>query len=215
MTRFLAHALLGAATLILAACGGDASAPAATGSDSQARFKAGQNYDLLASAIDAPANEVVEVFSYACPACAAIQPQVDEFKRERGDAVRLRYVPAEFQPAWAAFARAFHTAGAMGAQGRLHRAFFNAIYQRRLPVSTLEDLAGVAASAGVDSTRFIEVSRSPEVEAAMVAGREYVKQAQVDATPTFIVSGRYRVSTRQPTGATALEVVGWLLENQP
>ena len=214
MTRLLAHALFSAATLVLAGCGGDASAP--TGADdSNARFQAGQHYQRLDTPLEAAANEVVEVFSYACPACAAIQPQVDEFNRERGDTVRLRYVPAEFQPAWASFARAFHTASAMGAQGRLHRAFFNAIYQRRLPVNTLEDLAGVAASAGVDATRFIEVSRSPEVESALAAGRDYVKRVQVDATPTFIVSGRYRVSTRQPTGATALEVVGWLLDNQP
>lgn len=215
MIRFLAHTLLGAAALMLAGCGGDSSESGATGNDSQARFKVGQHYHRLASPVDAPANEVVEVFSYACGGCAVIQPLVDEFKREKGDAVRLRYVPAEFQPAWAAFARAFHTASAMGAQGRLHRAFFNAIHQRRLPISTLEDLAGVAASAGVDAASFIEASRSPEVEAAMAAGREYVKQTQVDSTPTFIVSGRYRVDTRQPTGATALEVVDWLLENQP
>lgn len=214
MPRFLAHALFAAAALVLAGCGSDASGPASSGS-SDARFKVGQNYHRLATPLEAPANEVVEVFSYACGGCAAIQPLVDEFKRERGDAVRLRYVPAEFQPAWAAFARAFHTASAMGAQGRLHRTFFNGIYQRRLPANSLEDLAAMAAGAGVDATRFIEVARSPEVEAAMVAGREYVKSVGVDSTPTFIVSGRYRVDTRQPTGATALEVVGWLLDNQP
>lgn len=203
--------------LPLAACGGgnDATSAAAPAGDGGALYREGTHYTRLATPLPASANEVVEVFSYACPACGQFQGEVDAWKRERGEAVHLRYVPAEFHPAWAPFAQAYYTFVELGALGRLHRATFDALYRQGRPLATLEDIAGVAETAGIPRERFLAVAQSPEVAAALAQAREYVQSAQIGSTPTLVVSGRYRVERAQPGNAKALEVADWLIEHQP
>ena len=115
--------ILLAAAGLLAACGGsqDPAAPAAAGNGT-APYREGVHWHRIATPVAAADNEVVEAFSYACPACAQFQPELDAWKRERGDAVSLRYVPVVFSPAWDPHARMYHAAQAMGALSRLHRA---------------------------------------------------------------------------------------------
>jgi thiol:disulfide interchange protein DsbA len=44
--------------------------------------------------------EVVEVFGYVCPACAAFNPLVEAWKAKLPADVRFSYVPAPFGPEW-------------------------------------------------------------------------------------------------------------------
>lgn len=207
--------LPGLAAALLAACGGSADAPAGAAADRTAIYQAGTHYHRLATPLEAPADEIVEVFNYACPACAQFQPEIDAFKRAKGDAVSIRYVPAEFHPTWAPFARAYHAFQELGAFGRLHRALFEALYVQGRPMQTIEDIADVAALAGIDRATFLEVAASPAVEAALERSRDYTRAVGVTSTPTLIVAGRYRVERAQPGSAKALEVADWLLQNTP
>lgn len=221
--------LLGVSLVVLAACGRNESGMADGGSDTAtqrsssdlaqagapAPYREGQHYERLETPIDAADHEVVEVFSYACPACAQFQPEVDTWKRERGDAVALRYVPAEFHPTWVPFARAYHTLQTMGALGRAHRVVFDALYRQGTRATTLPEIADIVASAGVDPERFLATAQSPEVDAAMQRSRDYVRTAKIGSTPTLIVAGRYRVVRQQPGDTSPLDVADWLLKNRP
>jgi thiol:disulfide interchange protein DsbA len=207
--------LPGLAAALLAACGGAADAPPDAAADGAATYREGTHYHRLATPIEAGASDVTEVFSYACPACAQFQPEIDAFKRDKCDAVSIRYVPAEFHPTWVPFARAFHTFQELGAFGRLHRALFEALYVQGRPLQTIEDIADVATLAGIDRATFLQVAVSPDVEAALQRSREFVRAAAVTSTPSLIVAGRYRVERAQPGSAKALEVADWLLENTP
>lgn len=200
---------------LLVACGGADRDAATDGSPGGARYQEGVHYERLARPLDAAANEVVEVFSYACPACGQLQPQVDAWKRDRGDDIVLRYVPAVFNASWEPFGRAFHAAQELGALSRVHRAIYAGMGQAGRPVNTLSDLADVVAGAGVDRQRFLDTAQSPAVDAALERSREYVQQAAIESTPTLIVSGRYRVGNVQPGGISPLTVVDWLIEHQP
>lgn len=213
--------LLCLTTLALAACGREppeaTTSVAATSEPVAANaltYREGQHYERLNTPVEAADNEVVEVFSYACPACAQFQPEIDTWRRERGNAVSFRYVPAEFHPSWVPFARAYHTAQAMGTLARLHRPIFDALYRQRRQAGTIEEIADIVAAAGVDRARFIEISQSPEVDAAMERSRQYVRAAQVGSTPTLVVAGRYRV-VRQQSGGSPLKIADWLLEHRP
>lgn len=201
---------------MLAACGGTQPDPGtpASGSTGVARYQDGVHYQRLAQTLEAEPNEVVEVFSYACPACVVFQPRVDAWKRERGDAVSLRYVPAIFHPTWEPFARAFHAAQELGALSRLHRAIYTAMTQSNRP-NDLFDLADVVAAAGTDRQRFLEIAQSPAVDAAIERSREYVRSAGVEGTPSLVVSGRYIVSFDPNSGISELTIVDWLIDNQP
>jgi thiol:disulfide interchange protein DsbA len=211
--------ILGCSFVLLGACGNDAAPPAggetAAPATASAPYREGEHYQRIDPPLPAADNEIVEVFSYACPACAQFQPEVDAWKRERGDAVTLRYVPAEFSPGWIPFAQAFHTAQAMGTLGRLHRPIFDALYRQGRRAGTLNEIAEIVAAVGVDPTQFLTVSQSPEVVAAGETSRTYVRDAGVGSTPTMIVAGRYRVERKQPDGVKPLAVVDWLLENRP
>lgn len=215
--------LLLLASTLFAACGGnggDSPAPAVSasgGTAAKAPYREGTHYERLAAPIaGAGENEVVEVFSYACPACAQFQPEVDAWKRGSGKEAVLRYEPAEFHPAWQPFARAFHAMRRIGALGRGHRALFEGIYRPgQQPPQTLDQIADILAGAGIDRQAFLAAAASPEVDQALEASREYVKQAGITATPTLIVAGRYRVQRAQPDGIRPTDVVDWLLANRP
>lgn len=201
---------------VLAACGGsDPGAGATAGASGAARYQEGVHYQRLAQPFEAEANEIVEVFSYGCPACVAFQPRVDAWKREQGDAVLLRYVPAIFHPTWEPYARAFHAAQELGALSRLHRAIYAGMSRPSGPPTTLDQLADVVAEAGIDRQRFLEAAQSPAVDAAVGRSREYVQRAGVQSTPSLVVSGRYRVEAAQPGNISPLTVVDWLVERQP
>jgi thiol:disulfide interchange protein DsbA len=213
--------LLTLASGLLAACGSDAgtgtSSPASSSSSGSAPYRAGTHYERLATPIAGAAdNEVVEVFSYACPACAQFQPEIDAWKRERGDAVILRYEPAEFHPAWQPFSRTFHALRKIGAFGRGHRAVFEGLYRSgQQPAQTLDQLADLLAAAGIDRAAFMAAANSPEVDAAMEASRNFVKLAGVGSTPSLVVAGRYRVERNQPDGVKPMAVADWLIANKP
>ncbi|MBX3726698.1 MAG: thiol:disulfide interchange protein DsbA/DsbL [Xanthomonadales bacterium] len=207
-------ALLAVAGLLAACGGGSQESPAPAGTTGGA-YQEGVHWHRLATPLPAADNEVTEAFSYACPACAQFQPEVDAWKRERGDAVVLRYVPVVFSPAWDPHARTFHTAQAMGVFSRVHRPIFTAMYQQGRPGQTLEQLADIVQVAGIDRSRFLEVARSAEVEAAMAQAREWSLAAGITSTPTLVVAGRYRVELRQRGDSRPFAVADWLLANLP
>lgn len=208
-------ALLTVAGLLAACGGGSGEPPAGAGQAAGAAYQEGVHWHRLASPLPAADNEVVEAFSYACPACAQFQPEVDAWKRERGDAVVLRYVPVVFSPAWDPHARTFHTAQAMGVFSRVHRPIYAALYQQGRPAQTLEHMADIVQAAGIDRGRFLEVARSAEVEGAMAQARDWSLAAGITSTPSLVVAGRYRVELRQRGDSRPFAVVDWLLANRP
>ena len=71
--------------------------------------------------------EVVEVFAYTCGHCDQFQPLLAAWKRKAGKDVRLRPLPAAYDPG-DALARGFFAAEAMGRLGQVHQALFDAIH---------------------------------------------------------------------------------------
>jgi thiol:disulfide interchange protein DsbA len=215
---FFATLLLSA---VLAACGdtgtgtGDTAATSSTAGNQSALYREGRDYERLAEPVAAADNEVVEVFSYACPACAQFQPEVDAWKSRRGNVVILRYVPAQFHAAWLPFAQAYHAAQEMGILGRVHRVLFDALHRQRVQATSIEQIADILANAGIDRAKFLEIAQSPAVAAALASSGEYVQKAGVGSTPTLVVAGRYRIARTRQGSPTPLEIADWLIENKP
>src|ERR1700758_416182 len=67
--------------------------------------------------------EVLEVFSYGCPACNAFQPTLQLLKKSLPAQAQLDYLPAAFNTAedWPMFQRAFFAAQALGIAERTHQ----------------------------------------------------------------------------------------------
>ncbi len=146
--------------------------------------------------------EVLEVFSYACPHCAEFQPIAEKIKAGLPANAQWSYMPAEFQPAWAVFARAFYTASALGILDKSHQPLLNAIHaDHKIPLNTtIEDLANFYAAYGVKAADFVETSKSFAIETKLKRERMAVKAYGVEGTPTIIINGKYRVSSATAGG---------------
>ena len=162
----------------------------------------GRDYEIIRGADSfEPLNgkiEVVEVFSYVCPACAMFQPLVNSWKPRLGADVRFTYVPAAFGPRWDPYARAFYAAESLGIADRTHDAVFKAIHVDRSLKGERgddkpEDIAKIYAAHGVDAKQFTSTMASFAVTAKVNRSRQFIERVNANSTPQLIVNGKYRV----------------------
>jgi thiol:disulfide interchange protein DsbA len=142
--------------------------------------------------------EVVEVFGYVCPACASFEPLLTAWKKSLPADVRLTYVPAAFGPEWTPYAHAFYVSDSMGLVDRTHSAIFNAIHiAQTLPGEGKKpDEAAIAkffGQYGADPRQFATAMHSFAVDAKLNRAKQFMLRSGVNATPTMIVNGKYRV----------------------
>ncbi len=153
--------------------------------------------------------EVLEVFSYGCPACNAFQPVMEKLRRALPANAQLAYLPAAFNPQedWPMFQRAFLAAQALGIADRTHQAMFDAVWKtgelgitepgtNRLknPLPSIADAARFYARvAGVNPQQFLAMANSFGIDSKMRAADAQIMAMHVDSTPTLIVNGQYRV----------------------
>lgn len=148
--------------------------------------------------------EVVEVFAYTCPHCATLQPRITAWEATLPADVEFRYAPMAHgvsEP----IARAFYAAEAMGERERTHDALFEAIaMKRRLRTGTAEELADLYAESGVDRDALLATMKSFAVNAQIARNQKAVERWAIEATPTLIVNGRYKVTVTQDRGHDGL-----------
>ncbi|MBU6199433.1 MAG: thioredoxin domain-containing protein [Xanthomonadaceae bacterium] len=164
---------------------------------------AGQDYYLITPPQTTPGDQVVvtEVFSYACPHCADFQPYAGELKSKLPKGVKFALLPAVFNAMWEPYARAFYTAQSMGLVDKTHQALFDAIHRDHEPLRTIQDLANLFyANYGASPGEFLSTATSFVIEGELAAGNQKVRDWQVDATPTLIIDGKYRVTANPERG---------------
>ena len=146
--------------------------------------------------------EVVEVFGYVCPFCAAVQPTVSAMKSKFPADVHMVYVPAAFGGPWDNYAKAFYTAETMNLVDKTHDAMFRAIHidktlKGERGMDTPEQIAAFYAAYGADPKQFVSSMQSFAVAAKVNHGKQFILGAftngDTPSTPTFIVNGKYRV----------------------
>lgn len=182
-------------------CQAQGSADAAK--DAQPALQAGRDYFPINPPQPTPADHVVvtEVFSYACPHCADFQPYAEELKSKLPKGVQFALLPAVFNAMWEPYARAFYTAQSMGLVDKTHQALFDAIHRDHQPLRTIQDLANLFyANYGANPGEFLSTATSFVIEGELAQGNQKVHDYQVDATPTLIIDGKYRVVANGEAG---------------
>ncbi|MEO7431689.1 MAG: thiol:disulfide interchange protein DsbA/DsbL [Dokdonella sp.] len=175
-----------------------ASAPAVFAADAAApKWEAGKAYQL----IDPPQPtstgkkiEVLEVFSYACPHCAHFQPAAEKLKAALPKNAQFTLMPADFQPRWVAFARAFYVAQGLHLIEKTHQEMFEAIYRDNLPMNSLDDIAGFYAQHGANKESFLSTAQSFVIDGDIARIREREVAYGIESTPTLVINGKYRVT---------------------
>lgn len=141
--------------------------------------------------------EVVEVFAYSCGHCAAFDPLVGAWKKRLPSDVRFTMLPAVFSDK-DNFPAAFFAAEAVGVLDRVHTPMFNAMHiQRSLrPDASPDAIIDVMAKNGADASQLKATIGSFAVKAQIARTKQFIARSGVDATPTVIVNGKYRVRGR-------------------
>ena len=141
--------------------------------------------------------EVVEVFAYSCGHCAAFDPLVGAWKKRLPSDVRFTMLPAAFSDQ-DNFGPAFFAAEATGVIDRVHTPLFNAMHiERNLrPNASADDIIAVMAKHGGNPAQLKSTMQSFAVKAQIARTRQFMQRTGVNATPTVIVNGKYRVNGR-------------------
>ncbi|MBJ6985637.1 thiol:disulfide interchange protein DsbA/DsbL [Luteimonas sp. MC1750] len=141
--------------------------------------------------------EVVEVFAYSCGHCAAFDPLVGAWKKRLPSDVRFTMLPAAFSDQ-DKFGPAFFAAEAVGVIDRVHTPLFNAMHIERSlrPNASADEIIAVMAKNGADASQLKATIDSFAVKAQIGRTRQFMQRSGIDATPTVVVNGKYRVRGR-------------------
>ena len=205
---------------------------AAASAQAQA-WVAGKHYTVIPTQrTNVPAGkvEVMEVFSYGCPACNQFLPTMKKLKASLPANAQLVYLPASWNKgeAWPMFQRAFLTAQSLGVAEKAHDAMFQAIWatgelgvtdasgrlKKTLP--TIEDASRFYERiAGVKAVDFVNASKSFSVDLKMRQADAQIMAMQVSGTPTLVVNGKYRVNNDGlKTNDEMIELVKFLVAKE-
>jgi thiol:disulfide interchange protein DsbA len=176
--------------------------------------------------------EVLEVFSYGCPACNAFVPIAEKMKASLPPNAQMTFLPASFIPTenWPMFQRAYFAAKALGIADRTHNKMFDAVWgsgelaitdpktnRLKKPLPSIEDAAKFYARVGgVKAEDFVAAAKSFSVEANMRRADMLIKDAyKVPSTPTIIVNGRYRLDGQSAGGyQQMIDLTNWLVAKE-
>ena len=186
---------------------------AATAAQAQMKWVAGKHYSIIPtqrSQVPAGKIEVLEVFSYGCPACNQFRPVMKQIAAGIPKNAQIAYLPASWNAAeaWPMFQRAYITAQSLGVADKSHEAMYDAIWtsgelaiidanSRRLKtrLPTIEDAAKFYQRvAGVKPQDFITASKSFGVDLKIKQAEQQIKAMQIASTPTLVVAGKYRLN---------------------
>jgi thiol:disulfide interchange protein DsbA len=206
------------------------------GSSAQAaNWVAGKHYSVIPQAQRtnvAPGKvEVMEVFSYGCPACNSFRPTMKKLKASLPANAQMVYLPASWNAAeaWPMFQRAYLTAASLGISEKAHDAMFDAIWTtgelgvsdpqtRRLKTKlpTIDDAAKFYQRVtGVKAADFVNASKSFGVDLKMRQADSQIVAMQVSSTPTLVINGKYRINNENLTTADdIIELVKFLVARE-
>lgn len=207
----------------------------ASAASADPNWKEGEQYFVLQPAqptsVAAGKVEVVEVFSYACPACNLFYPIIDKLKATLPANVQWRFMPASWhaEEDWKVFQRAYFAAQSLGIAARTHDKIFDAVWkthelaiidpatnQIKDPLPSLADVAKYYEGlAKLKPGEFLGAAHSFSVDAQMRETDAQIKEYQVDETPSVIVNGKYRLTPRTAgDNDKFIALVQWLVKKE-
>ena len=177
-------------------------------------FVEGEHYFLLENPVRVRGDsiEVLEYFSYACPHCYNLEPDLKAWTEANADTIRVVRSPLYANPLWAHFARTYFAFEELGVIEDNHYAFFAALHDGGLNLITPEAVAGWIDGRGTTSEDFHKAYESAAVDRKMRQADRRQRQMQIASVPALIVHGKYLVRGTRSIGLNRmLAVVDYLI----
>lgn len=159
-----------------------------------ADFEEGVHYDVVGEEATEEL-EIIDFFSFYCGSCYQFQPFGEMMKEEFGDSFKKYHVnfigPRNMGDitirAWAA-------ANILGVSEDVSPLIFRKHFQQRNVSNSLDELANVFAAVDISREEFDDAYNSFPARSQANRMRREAEKYNVQATPTFIVNGLYRMN---------------------
>jgi thiol:disulfide interchange protein DsbA len=162
-----------------------------------ADFVEGTEYTRLATpqpTSDPDKIEVVEMFSYACPHCFHMEPELNDWLKSKPDDVVFVRLPVVFRPEWEVLAKAYFTAQILGVLDKTHEALFEAIHVKNQKFDDEAAMQAFFVSEGVSAEDFRNTFNSFAVAVKVNSAKLMTRRYAITGVPTFIVNGKFSTS---------------------
>ncbi|MBE1301055.1 MAG: thioredoxin domain-containing protein [Alteromonadaceae bacterium] len=180
-------------------------------------WQEGKHYTVIAQkASDKP--EVMEFFSYWCPACYNFEPIVEQIKKKLPDNVAFKKVHVNFmgfasKEVQDEVTKTMVAGRTLGLEAEVTAGIFNQIHVLRKPVTGYNDLKDIFVANGVDGEKFDKAVKGFAVNSQFKANNKLIDQyrSHLSGVPNFIVNGKYQAKfTRDMTGDDIVDLIVWL-----
>jgi thiol:disulfide interchange protein DsbA len=159
--------------------------------------------------------EVIELFSYSCPHCFRLDPQVQEWKKTLPENVKFTHVPAIFRDSWLQLAKLYYAAEATGDLPRLHPIVFNAIHVEKKRLNTEKEILDFVEEQGIDRAMFEKTMNSFSVQGKVKKALVISQTSGITGVPAMVINGKYR--TDAPAAGSMedmLKVTDFLIQQE-
>lgn len=181
-------------------------------------YKLGIDYELLKKPYETADNEnvvIYEFFGYTCPHCFYFEPFVQEWYDTKPQYTKLHRVPLNFQATWAVFQLGYLTAESMGIADQTHQKLFDTIHKDHKRFNSIEELSQwYAAEAQIDQNTFLSTAKSFILDSKRREADKMGIQMQVTGTPTLVVNGKYKISTKIRNRDEIINILKYLVKKE-
>ena len=154
---------------------------------------AGREYRPINPPQPVPGNqiEVIEFFSYACPACDNFEPTLNDWLSSKPKGVVFTHVPAVFNNRMIPQAKLYYTLEATGTLSQLHGKVYDAIHRQGKKLSNRDEIMQWVATQDVDMKAFEAAFDSFSVGNKTQRAIQLARNYRIPGTPYLIVNGKY------------------------
>ncbi len=165
-----------------------------------ADFKEGTDY-FVVSKVATKKPEVVEYFSFLCPACFRFESLVTDLKKKLPTDVEFRKNHTETLGGnvGVEMAKAYGMALLLKNTDAMIPKVFNAIHVQRLPMANINDAQPLFMDAGISEKKFNSAAKSFKLKRTTDQMRQNTKKFRITGVPTFIINGKYQVNNKKIT----------------
>jgi len=161
-------------------------------------YQEGKDYTVLSSpelntASTKAQPEIIEFFSYNCPACYALEPDLQQWVEKKGDKIRFFRSPVVYQPEWQNAAKAYYIAAAFGLEDKITPQLFKAAHEKGEDLNNYSTLEALFAANGIDKAQFKKaMSSSLSMDLKLKQGEEWMHNYKAYVIPAFVVAHKYK-----------------------
>jgi thiol:disulfide interchange protein DsbA len=139
--------------------------------------------------------EVLEFFSYGCPHCADLEPEMQGWLKTLPADVQFRRVPVLFQERWVSLAKVYYTLEALGEDQRLSPEVFIAIHKNGINLSDDKKFFDWAASKGLDRKKVEDMYNSFGIAGKINRAKQQAQAYDIQSVPTVIIDGKFMTAS--------------------